>query len=504
MVRCRAYRERCMTRSTLEPPPDFVAESAMPAPREMLAAWHFAHGALQRLLPPWQSVDVESAQPLAEGSRTVLRLSAGPIRARWVAVHEQVRAGHGFVDWAERSPFARWRHEHLFLDRTDPAQSQLVDRIRYALPWPARIPPVSLLAKPMAHAQLTRMFAFRHERTARDLRRHMEHRARAGDRPLTVAVTGASGLVGSALCAFLETGGHRVIRLVRGRGGAPPNASAAAGGDRSSASVRDVPWNPSGDWDASPLAGIDAVVHLAGENIASGRWSAARKDAILRSREEGTLSLARALTSLADPPRVLVSASGVGYYGHSDAPVIDESGAPGAGFLAEVARRWEEATKPAAQCGMRVVRLRMGVVVSARGGVVGTLRTPFNLGAGGPVGSGRQGMSWISLDDLLAAILHVIGTPSLEGAVNAVAPHPVEQREFARAMGRAMRRPAFAPLPAFVVKALFGEMGRELLLSGQFAVPRVLLESGFRFDSPRIGEAMAFEFGRASEWGSAS
>ncbi len=475
----------------------------MPAPRAMLASWHFAHGALQRLLPPWQSVDVESAEPLAEGSRTVLRLSAGPLRARWIAVHEGVRPGHSFVDRAERSPFARWRHEHLFLDRTDPSQSQLVDRIRYALPWPARIPPFSLLAAPMARAQLQRMFAFRHERTARDLRRHMEHRARAGDRPLTVAVTGATGLVGSALCAFLETGGHHVIRLVRGRGPAGDPSSQHAGTARGThgSATRDVPWNPAGDWDASPLSGIDAVVHLAGENIAAGRWSAARKAAILRSREEGTRSIARALAALANPPKVLVSASGVGYYGHSDAPAIDESGPAGAGFLAEVAARWEQATQPAQERGIRVVRLRIGVVVTARGGVVGTLRTPFNFGAGGPVGSGRQGMSWISLDDLLGAILHVIGTPSLAGAINAVAPHPVTQREFAKAMGRAMRRPAFAPLPALAVKLMFGEMGRELLLSGQFAVPSALMASGFRFDSPRIGQAMAFEFGRASEWG---
>jgi uncharacterized protein (TIGR01777 family) len=502
-VRYRAYRERFMTRSSLEPPPDFAAESRMPAPREMLAAWHFAHGALDRLLPPWQSVAVESAQPLSEGSRTVLRLSAGPLSARWIAVHEEVRPGHSFVDRAERSPFARWRHEHLFLDRSDGSQSQLVDRIRYALPWPARIPPVGMLAAPMARAQLQRMFAFRHERTARDLRRHMEHRARAGDGALTVAVTGATGLVGSALCAFLETGGHRVIRLVRGRSA---EGSARASGSASTRGVEtlDVPWNPAGEWDASPLSGIDAVVHLAGENIAAGRWSAARKESILRSREEGTRSLARALASLADPPRTLVSASGVGYYGHSDAPAIDESGAHGAGFLAEVARRWEQATQPAEGCGIRVVRLRIGVVVTARGGVVGTLRAPFSLGAGGPVGPGSQGMSWISLDDLLGVVLHVIDTPSLQGPVNAVAPHPVTQREFARAMARAMRRPAVVPLPAFAVKLMFGEMGRELLLSGQFAVPSALLASGFRFDSPRIAEAMAFEFGRVGEWGAAT
>ena len=352
----------------------------------------------------------------------------------------------------------------------------------------------------MARAQLKRMFAFRHERTARDLRRHMEHRARAGERPLTVAVTGATGLVGSALCAFLETGGHHVIRLVRGRVGAS-TTHAPVQSTADAPATRDVPWNPSGDWDASPLSGIDAVVHLAGENIAAGRWNAARKAAILRSREEGTRSLARALAALANPPKVLVSASGVGYYGHSDSSEIDESGAAGEGFLADVARRWEQSTEPADARGIRVVKLRIGVVVTARGGVVGTLRTPFNFGAGGPVGSGRQGMSWISLDDLLGAVLHVIGTPSLSGPVNAVAPHPVTQREFAKAMGRAMRRPAFAPLPAFVVKMMFGEMGRELLLSGQFAVPKALIASGFRFDSPRIGQAMAFEFGRAAEWG---
>jgi uncharacterized protein (TIGR01777 family) len=480
-----------MSRSTLEPPPDFVRESTMPAPRELLAAWHFAPGALQRLLPPWQDVDVESSEPLADGSRTVLRLSAGPIKARWVAVHEDVRPGHSFADRAERSPFARWRHEHLFLDRADPSQSQLVDRIRYALPMPARIPPVSLIAAPAARAQLARMFAFRHERTARDLRRHMEHRARAGTAPMRIAVTGATGLVGSALCAFLETGGHHVIRLVRARPGGGPKAVSA---------VNEVLWNPAGEWDASALSGIDGVVHLAGENIAAGRWTAARKEAILRSREEGTRSLARALASLPDPPRALISASGVGYYGHSDVRGLDESAPAGAGFLAEVARRWEDATAAAADRGVRVVRLRIGVVVSARGGVVGTLRTPFNFGAGGPVGSGQQGMSWISLDDLLGVILHSIGTPSLAGPVNAVAPNPVAQRDFARAMGRAMRRPSIAPLPAFVVRMLFGEMGRELLLSGQFAVPAALLASGFRFDSPTIGDAMAFEFGRAGEW----
>ena len=492
-----------MTRSTLEPPPDFVAESTMPAPRSMLAQWHFAEGALQRLLPPWQSVDVESAEPLAEGSRTVLRLAAGPVRARWVAVHEQVRPGHGFTDRAERSPFARWRHEHLFLDRADPSQSQLVDRIRYALPWPARIPPVSLIAGPLARAQLARMFAFRHARTSRDVRRHMEHRARCGDRPLTVAITGATGLVGTALCAFLQTGGHQVIRLVRGGRAAARHAQAASAGSVPVAprAAREVVWNPEGDWDASALSGIDAVVHLAGENIAAGRWSAARKEAILRSREQGTRNLVRALAAVSRPPQVLVSASGVGYYGHSDARHIDESGSPGTGFLADVAQRWERATDLPASCPMRVVRLRIGVVVSARGGVVGTLRTPFNLGAGGPVGSGRQGMSWISLDDLLGAILHVIGTPALSGPVNAVAPHPVTQREFAKALGRAMRRPAFAPLPAFVVKTIFGEMGRELLLSGQFAVPSALLAAGFRFDSPRIDEAMSFEFGRSAARG---
>lgn len=477
-----------MTAPMLEAPPDFARESQMPAPRELLASWHFSPGALERLLPPWQRVSVVEAQPLANGSRTVLALRAGPFRARWIAVHEDVVPGHRFTDRAERSPFARWRHEHLFLDRGDGSASTLVDRIRYALPLPARIPPISMVAGPLGRAQLERMFAFRHARTARDLRRHMEHRARAGTGPLAVAVTGARGMVGRALCAFLQTGGHRVIRLERSAGADAPSMDA-------------VRWDPSGAWDASPLNGIDAVVHLAGANIAQGRWTAARKATIMSSREQGTQSLVAALRRLSTPPKTLVCASGAGYYGHSDAASIDEGAPSGAGFLAEVARRWEAAAMGAEEAGIRTVRLRIGAVLSAQGGVVGTLRLPFALGAGGPVGSGRQGFSWISLDDLLGAILHCIGETSLSGPVNAVAPHPVPQRAFARAMGRAMRRPSFAPLPSPAVKLLFGEMGRELLLSGQNAVPAALLESGFRFDSPRIDEALAFEFGRVGEWG---
>lgn len=309
-----------------------------------------------------------------------------------------------------------------------------------------------------------------------------------GDRSRRViAVTGSTGTVGSALCESLRGGGHRVIQLVRQlvRGESSP--------------ARDqVRWNPMGSWDAASLEGIDAVVHLAGENIASGRWTPQRKRAIMESRAVGTRCLCEVIARLAKPPAVFVCASGVGYYGDRQPPKVDESAGPGSGFLAAVTKEWEAALVPVEQGGIRTVRMRIGVVVSAHGGVIARLRLPFLLCAGGPVGSGRQGMSWIHLDDLTAAIQFVIERDSIRGPVNAVAPGALSQREFARALARVLRRPSVAPFPAPLVRLIFGEMGSELLLQGQFVEPAVLLRSGFRFNYPTIDGALQFELGRGA------
>jgi len=447
----------------------------MPVSRWKLAAWHFSPGAINRLIPPWQDVRIERNEPLQDGSKTVLALKVGPIRIRWIAVHENVKVGEHFVDRSIQGPFSHWVHEHLFLEKGD-HESELRDSVEYALPC-SSISDFFMGGK--IRRDLAQMFAFRHRRTRDDLARHAKY---SHSPRRTIAVTGSTGAVGRALCAFLTTGGHRVLRLVRG--------SSPLGPD-------EIRWNPNGAWDATQLEGIDAVVHLAGENIAQGRWSEARKRVILESRALGTKNLAEAIARLAKPPAVMVCASAVGFYGNRPDSTVDETTPRGDGFLADVTHAWETALQPVEARGMRVVRMRIGIVVNARSGVVGALRLPFLFGAGGRVGSGRQGMSWIHLDDLIAAIQFAIEEQSLSGPVNAVSPQPVAQIDFARALARVLHRPCLAPLPAPLVWLLFGQMGTELLLSGQCVHPKVLLAHGFRFGFPTISEALRFEFGRS-------
>lgn len=271
-----------------------------------------------------------------------------------------------------------------------------------------------------------------------------------------VAVTGASGLIGRALGAELARRGVEVRPLAR------------------SVLSRMEALVPA-------IAGAAAVVHLAGENIAGGRWTASRKERILGSRTTGTQAIARAVVSAPGPRPVLVCASAIGYYGNRGASPVDESAEAGTGFLAEVVRAWESAADPARTAGCRVVHARFGVVLDRAGGALAKMLPAFRLGAGGPIGSGRQGFSWIGIDDAVAAILFAIDRADLDGPVNVTAPAPVSQREFARTLGKVLRRPALVPLPAFVVRALFGEMGTEMLLSGAFVVPRRLLDAGFAF-----------------------
>jgi uncharacterized protein (TIGR01777 family) len=291
-----------------------------------------------------------------------------------------------------------------------------------------------------------------------------------------VVVSGASGLVGSALVPFLSSNGYRVERLVR-------RSPRAAEGE--------IAWDPlAGTVDEERLEGCDAVIHLAGENLGAGRWTVGKKATILSSRRRGTHVLCEALTRLGSPPRVLLSASAIGFYGDRGDEELTEESPPGSGFLAEVCREWEAATVAAERAGIRVVKLRIGVVLDQSGGALARMLTPFRLGLGGPVGSGRQFLSWIALQDLLAAIQHTVFESDLAGAVNAVAPAPVRQAEFARTLGRVLRRPALLPLPSRVVRLALGEMGEALLLEGARVLPTRLLDSGFEFRTPDLESAL--------------
>ncbi len=289
-----------------------------------------------------------------------------------------------------------------------------------------------------------------------------------------VAISGASGLVGRALSAYLARRGWSVVPLVR--------CSDQPG----------VRWDPLvGILDSAALEGFDAVVHLAGESLAEGRWTAAKMARIRSSRVSGTRLLSSTLADLKRPPSCLVAASAIGYYGDRGDQLLDENSSAGRGFLAEVCQAWEAATHPAVDAGIRTVNLRLGVVLAAHGGALAKMLTPFRLGLGGVVGDGRQWVSWIELGDLLRVIEHAIETPRLAGALNAVAAEPVTQRQLTRALGRALARPTFLPLPAFAARWAFGSMADELLLASTRVDGSRLVDSGAMLCHRRIEEALA-------------
>ncbi len=293
---------------------------------------------------------------------------------------------------------------------------------------------------------------------------------------MRILISGASGMVGSELLANLRAEGLEATRLIRGR----------------EAQANEILWDPEeGQLDADQLEGFDAVVHLAGANIAAGRWNAERRARIRDSRVKGTKLLCERLASCRNPPAVLISASGVGVYPSCrDGKTRDEDSSLGQGFLADTVRDWEGATEPLAGGSTRLVKLRIGMVLSPKGGALRKMLTPFRLGLGGRFGDGKQVISWISIRDLVACIRFIIKTEQLSGTVNAVSPNPVSNAEFTKALGKALGRPTFMAVPAFMLSLIFGQMGRELLLSGQRVKPARLEESGYQFQHPELEAAL--------------
>jgi uncharacterized protein (TIGR01777 family) len=288
-----------------------------------------------------------------------------------------------------------------------------------------------------------------------------------------ILVSGASGPIGSALLPFLQAQGFAVTRLVR---------NSAAGKDQ-------VVWDPARPVPPETVSGFDAVIHLSGETIV-GHWTAAKKRRILESRSQGTGHLAEAVAKAAQRPRVFISASAVGYYGNRGDEILREESPSGDGFTAEICRHWEGATQTAAAAGIRTAQMRIGVVMSADGGALPKMITPFRLGLGGKLGSGRQWWSWVSVDDVAGAIHHVLTHDALQGPVNTVAPNSVTNAEFTSTLASVLRRPAIFPMPAFAVKLLFGEMGEELFLGSQRVEPAKLAASGYQFKHPALKNAL--------------
>jgi uncharacterized protein (TIGR01777 family) len=297
-----------------------------------------------------------------------------------------------------------------------------------------------------------------------------------------VLVTGSSGLIGRELVTRLGAEGHDVTRLVR----------------RPAAGAGEVTWDPqAGTLDVTSLEGHDAAVHLAGAGIGDHRWSDDHKRAVLDSRVQGTGLLARTLAQLDRPPRVFISGSAVGYYGYESDQPVTETSPKGNGFLADTVAAWEEAAGPAEEAGIRTVRMRSGVVLTAKGGALKKQLLPFKLGVGGTLGTGRQWLSWISLDDEVAAIIHLLTADAVKGPVNVTSPEPVTNREFTATLGRVLKRPTFIPVPTPALHALFGkEMTKEMLLGGQRVLPEALEASGYRFTHPTLEGALRTTLGR--------
>ena len=291
---------------------------------------------------------------------------------------------------------------------------------------------------------------------------------------MKILVAGSSGLIGTALCSRLEREGYEVVRLVR---------RAPAQGE--------LRWDPeAGELEQEALEEIEAVVHLGGRNITAGRWTATVKAQLRQSRVQTTQLLAARLAGLAAPPRVLVCASAVGIYGHRRDEELDEESDTGEGFLAELGRAWEGASAVAAEAGIRVVQARLGIVLSRRGGALAKMLLPFRLGMGGKIGDGRQYVSWISLEDAVAALIYAVENDALRGPVNLTASQPVTNAELTRTLGRVLRRPTLLPLPAFAAKLVLGELAEEGLLASQRVRPKRLLEAGFEFAHPELEGAL--------------
>ena len=298
---------------------------------------------------------------------------------------------------------------------------------------------------------------------------------------MNILMTGASGFLGGALVPFLTRGGHRISRLVRSR----PDAAQGR-----------ILWDPAaGKLNASELEGFEAIVHLSGETIAQ-RWTAKRKQRIYDSRIQSTRLLVETLTGLSRPPQVLVAASAIGYYGDRGDEVVREDSPPGSLWLSRLCRDWEAATRPASPQGLRVVNLRFGIILSPEGGALAPMLLPFRLGLGGRVGSGRQWMSWIALDDVLGVVQHALSAPTLAGPVNVVAPHPVTNREFTQTLGRVLGRPAVFPLPAGLARLVLGEMANELLLASARVAPARLQETQYAFRFTELEAALRVLLGK--------
>jgi uncharacterized protein (TIGR01777 family) len=461
----------------------FEYKSKLNAPCGAVFAWHEAPGAFERLSPPWIKIEVLERIGGINGGTVTLLIRQGPAFIKWKLEHDpkQFIAGQQFRDYQVEGPFKTWSQIH----RVEPDGENscyLIDRVEFELP---DLILATFIAEGYIQNELRRLFQYRHRVIAQDLEESARYQ---GGMTMKVLVSGSTGLIGSALIPCLTTKGYTVTRLVRPQTRANPDGSKP---------VDSVIWDPSKlRIDPDKLAGFDAVIHLAGDSVAGGRWTSERKTELRNSRVPATKFLAETLAKLKKKPSVFICASAIGYYGPRGSEALNESATKGSGFLADLCQDWESATRPASEAGIRVVLLRTGLVLSPTGGALQQMLLPFQFGAGGQIGDGKQYYSWITLDDECGAIVHALETDSLRGPVNITAPHPVTNKEFTKTLGSVLSRPTLIPIPPFGLRALFGEMADELFIGGQNVRPEKLENSGYRFREAELEPALRHLLGK--------
>ncbi len=446
------------------------------APVEEVFQWHSRPGALERLSPPWDPVKViQRSGGINPGASVKLKMKAGIIPYTWTAKHTAYEENQLFQDEQIKGPFSKWIHTHRF-KADGPDNSILEDRIEYALP----LNPLSnILMGSFIHKELQRIFHYRHNTLIEDLKAHLARNTR---KPLNILISGASGVIGSALIPFLTTGGHRVFRLVRKK----PNLQ-----------NDEIFWDPNSEQlNLDHVPKIDAVIHLAGEHIGKGKWTEEKKNKIIHSRNKGTTLIAKAVSQLKSPPAVLLCASAIGFYGDRHDHILTEQSNVGDDFISKVCSEWEKATFAAQEKGIRTAYLRIGIGLSPLGGALSRLLTPFKMGFGGKIGSGKQYLSWIGIDDIIGSIYHVLLTKSLAGPVNIVAPNPVSNFEFTKILGKILNRPTICSIPEHIIKLAFGEMGREILLASCRVIPEKLQKSGYQFRHSNLEKVLCHLLGK--------
>ena len=463
----------------------YKSELEVPVPVDQLFSWHENPGAFERLTPPFEPVKVKKRKGGIDGGEVHLQMNLGPIPLPWVARHHNYIKNKQFLDEQVSGPFASWNHAHLF-EKIDAKSSKLIDKIDYKLPFGTV---GKTFGGAFAEQKIKQMFAYRRNITKNDL----VSQSKYSGSPLNIAVTGGSGLIGSQLKPYLTTAGHSVENIVRGR----PQKG-------------ELSWNLENKT-MSNLSGKDVVVHLAGEPISKPLggmiplpWTKWKRNEILKSRVEGTKLISEHIASLNNPPKVMICASAVGYYGDRGEDLLSESEESGDDYFSHVVSEWEKAAQPAIDAGIRVVFLRIAPVMSPLGGALQVLGNAARLGSSPPVAGGKQWWSWISLDDVVDVIYHSIINEKLSGPVNVASPNPVRQKEWASTLakviwGRFGPLTGLIPVPGFVLKTVLGEFGDVLALSSIKIDSSKLLDSGYEFRFENLEDCFRHLLGKRIE-----